>query len=389
MRPHQYCLTPKHVSLFASSLLQTHLNLQDHGPKCRAHFLLTLLFYAAARITSLSDACKRLRDAPSDEAARVALLATLPDFAELERRLNQALAGGLPKALLKRPQRIAADLVLNPYHGQPWHDPDEIIRGEPKSGTSHFHAYATAYVVRKGRRFTVALTHVARGEPYEAVLQRLMRQVAQVGIRPRLVLLDREFYSVGVIRYLQAAGYPFLMPVVAHGRKPTDPRGPSGSQVFRTWNRSGWGTYTLHEATGRPATVSICVKCRYYRGQWQRHGRQRLVYAFWGWQPPSYDEVRALYRSRFAIETTYRQMHQARIRTSTRNPVLRLLYIGVALVLRNVWVWFHHQVLAVPRRGGRKIVLELLRFRTMLLWLVHVVEAELGIEDTTPAYRRL
>jgi hypothetical protein len=92
---------------------------------------------------------------------------------------------------------------------------------------------------------------------------------------------------------------------------------------------------------------------------------------------------------RFAIETTDRQMHQARIRTSTRDPMLRLLYVGVALVLRNVWVWFHDRVLARPRHGGRAICLELLRFRTMLLWLVHVAEATLGTRDTAPAYLRL
>jgi hypothetical protein len=59
-------------------------------------------------------------------------------------------------------------------------------------------------------------------------------------------------------------------------------------------------------------------------------------------------------RLRFAIETTDRQMHQARIRTSTRDPLLRLLDVGVALALRNVWVWFHERVLARPRRGGRR-----------------------------------
>ena len=66
---------------------------------------------------------------------------------------------------------MAADLVLIPYHGQPQHDPDEIYRSEAKSGTSHFHAYATLYVVRNGYRFTVALTPVSRGEPLEAVLK--------------------------------------------------------------------------------------------------------------------------------------------------------------------------------------------------------------------------
>src|SRR4051812_25375100 len=145
MRPPHYTLTPNDVSRHATASLQTHLGLRDHGPKCRAGLLLTLLFYAAARITSLSDACKRLRDAPSDEAARLALLATLPDFAQTQRRLNRALAGDLPRALRQRRQRLAIDLVLIPYHGQPRRDPAEVVRGKAKGGTSHFHAYATAY----------------------------------------------------------------------------------------------------------------------------------------------------------------------------------------------------------------------------------------------------
>src|SRR5512140_2903577 len=98
MRPPQYTLTPNQVYQHATALLQNDLKLHDHGPKCRAGLLLTLLFYAAARITSLSDACKRLRDAPSDEAARLALIAMLPEFATLQRQLNAALAGNLPRA---------------------------------------------------------------------------------------------------------------------------------------------------------------------------------------------------------------------------------------------------------------------------------------------------
>jgi putative transposase len=42
-------------------------------------------------------------------------------------------------------------------------------------------------------------------------------------VRPRYLLLDRGFYSVSVVRYLQAARYPFLMPVPAKGRKADHP----------------------------------------------------------------------------------------------------------------------------------------------------------------------
>jgi putative transposase len=325
MRPPQYTLTPKQVQHYAGQLCQQHLKLRDHGRKGTASILWAVLFYAAARIGSLAMACRSLREAPSDQAVRDALLANLPDIAELQRRLNRALHGDLPKALRRRRQPLAVDLVLLPYHGQPLEDEAEIYRSQPKSGTSHFHAYATAYVTRHGQRFTVALTTVRQGEALDDVLRRLLQQAAKAGVRPRYLLLDRGFYSVDVIRYLQAARYPFLMPVVCRGRQPDHPKGPSGTRVFATWKRRGWGRYTLTNAQKRKATVSICVKCRNDKGPWQRHGRQTLVYAYWGLAPSSYQWVHDTYRRRFGIESSYRQLHQARIRTCTRDPLLRLL----------------------------------------------------------------
>jgi putative transposase len=383
MRPPHHILDRNRVHRLAAEHLQQHLQFQDYKTKTSAQVLWSLLLAAAARITPLSDVCQRLRDAPSDETARQALLATLPDYATLQQQLNAALAGHLPKVLRTRLQRLAIDLTLIPYHGQPFRDLDEIYRGQAKDGTSHFHAYATAYVVRHGQRSTVALTGVRKGEPLKDVIQCLLHQAARIGVRPRLLLLDRGFYSVAVVRYLQAARYPFLMPVVCHGRSPKQPGGPTGSYVFRTWKKSGWSLYTLTAAKQRTATVSICVKCRNWRGQWKRHGRQVLIYAFWGYRPPSPDAVFATYRLRFGIESSYRQMHEGRIRTTTRRPEVRLLYVGIALVLRNLWVWLHYTILAMPRRGGRVILLERLRWETLLLWLLHVVEETFGVADVT------
>ncbi len=390
MRPPHRILNRNHVHRLAAEHLQSHLQFRDYKRKTSAQVLWTLLLAAAARITSLSDACLRLRDAPSDETARKALLATLPDYATLQRQLNAALAGYLPRTLRKHPQRLAIDLTLIPYHGQPFRDPSEVYRGQAKDGTSHFHAYATAYVVKHGQRYTVALTGVAKGEPLKDVVQRLLRQAARVGVRPRLLVLDRGFYSVAVVRYLQRARYPFLMPVVCHGRSPKQPGGPTGSYVFRTWRKSGWSRYTLTEAkTGRTATVRIGVKCRNRRGERGRHGREALVYAYWGHRPGSPEAVFTTYRLRFGIESSYRQMHEGRIRTTTRRPEVRLLYAGIALVLRNLWVWLHHAVLSMPRRGGRVILLERLRWKTLLLWLLHVAESMFGVADTTVTERTL
>src|SRR4051812_25560216 len=157
MRPNNHTLDRRRVHRAAADHLQAHLKFKDYKRKTSAQVLWSLLLAAAARITSLSDACQRLRDAPSDETARKALLATLPDYGALQRQLNAALAGHLPKTLRNHLQRLAIDLPLIPSHGHPFRAPAEIYRSQAKDGTSHFHAYATAYVIRKGQRYTVAL----------------------------------------------------------------------------------------------------------------------------------------------------------------------------------------------------------------------------------------
>ena len=379
----QYTVNCREVHDRAGAVLQQHVQIEDCGYKCRASVLLNILFFAVSRISSIFAACRNLSEAPTQQAVFNALLATLPEYHELEKRLNAALVDGLPKSLRRRSQTLAIDLTLIPYHGQPHRDIDEIYRSQPKSGTSHFHAYATCYVVCEGHRFTIALTPVSRGEAMEDVVRRLLRQARAAGVKCRLLLLDRGFYSVAVIRYLQSARCPFLMPVIARGRKAKKGKPAGGTRSFASWKKSGWSTHTLKtsKATkyGKTATVGICVSCGNFAGKWNRHGRRTFVYAYWGFQPGSPQWVRQTYRTRFAIETTYRQMNEARVRTCTRNPLLRLFFFGLAMILRNVWVWFHLTTLC--ERQGRRLILHLecLPFRDMLLDLQRVVEATLGI----------
>ena len=389
MRPHHPTLNRKQVHQSATRHLQNYVPMRDYKRKVSARTLWAVLLVAATGITSIHACCGRLEDIASEETIRKALIASIPEFVELQRQLNRALAGRLPRTLRRRPQRLAIDLTLIPYHGEHFRDESEVYRSLAKQGTSHFHAYATAYVVLKGQRFTVALTAVTKGESMKDVLQRLLKQARSVGVKARLVLLDRGFYSVDVIRYLQAARQPFLMPAVIRGQKADDPRGPSGTRLFAAKKKSGWFEYTITSSSKRTATVSICVSCRNYRGQWKRHGRWALVYACWGVDGHSCVWVRETYRTRFGIESSYRQMNQARGRTTSRRPELRLLYVGLALLLRNEWVWLHFEVLSSPRRGGRSINLERLRLRAMLHWLLQVIEETYGTIGETATERPL
>ena len=74
--------------------------------------------------------------------------------------------------------------------------------------------------------------------------------------------------------------------------------------------------------------MQICVKCRNRRGA-RKKGREPWIYAYWGIGPKRFDWVKDTYRSRFGIETSYRQMNQCRIRTTTPRFAVRFLYVAI------------------------------------------------------------
>ena len=88
------------------------------------------------------------------------------------------------------------------------------------------------------------------------------------------------------------------------------------------------------------------------------------------------------YRKRFGIESSYRIMNQARIHTSTKNPTLRLLYIGISFLLANIWIYIQWTYLSTPRQGGRQPVKW--NFKTMLKQINRATEDKLGFTDTIP-----
>src|SRR3982750_597921 len=116
MRKSTMPLTPPQAYRYAVQACQPHLKLRD-AKKVAGQTILPVLFAAAARISSLSDTCRRLRDVPDEHIVAEALYATLPEYNALRRRVQAALQGHLPKALRRRGQVVALDLTLQPSYG--------------------------------------------------------------------------------------------------------------------------------------------------------------------------------------------------------------------------------------------------------------------------------
>jgi SAM-dependent methyltransferase len=84
--------------------------------------------------------------------------------------------------------------------------------------------------------------------------------------------------------------------------------------------------------------------------------------------------IRKRYRRRFGIESSYRQMKQVRARTTSPNPALRFLLMGVALLILNVWISLHWLFLRVPGRGPARVARAAFRLDRMRSFLTRAIE---------------
>jgi putative transposase len=67
-----------------------------------------------------------------------------------------------------------------------------------------------------------------------------------------------------------------------------------------------------------------------------------------------------------------------RIRTTTKNPVIRLLFVGISFLLVNIWVNLLWRRISQPRRGGRLIYRARFTLKQMLSFLRQAVDEIFG-----------
>jgi putative transposase len=328
---------------------------------------------AAARMISVFAACRDLANAPSQQAVFDALAAGLPrTLPVLEKRLNLALMSSWPSRLQRRRWDVAIDWHLVPYYGEAYQSRNELFRSKQRQGTTHFHAYATACIVQKGQRYTLALTWVRRHESVVKVLRRLLARMRELAVKIKVLLADRAFCTAAVMAFLQQEKVAFLMPVLFRG--PAPKRGVKKGLRWLKRQKAGWYRHTFTH-NKEPVPFSVCVAYRSYTHHKTRKRRQqKLLFAAWGVRGTP-TEIRERYRKRFGIESSYRQMRQAKIYTCTKNPHLRLVFVAVALLLRNLWVWIHATLLAERHRDTMTLRAELLRFKQLLDWIAQAVVA--------------
>jgi Transposase DDE domain len=345
--------------------LMEHLPLETQG-SYTARELMEILVRAASRGDSIEHTARSLAGAPSGNTIRYQL-EKLDDMLELESQVNAALQSRIPSKIRKGRHRIAIDLHLIPYYGVPnATEAPYVYRSQAKAGTTRFFAYATVYVICRNKRVTLGIHAVPRDETLVATLTYVLAMLSPLRVRVKALLLDRGFYCVPVIRWLKALNLPFVMPAVIRGTT-------GGTRALCVGRKSYRTSYTLNSSVQGCVNCHISVVCGYFKGFKGKHGIRYALYVVYRLKI-ALPQLHAYYRNRFGIETSYRLNNQGRIRTTTKNPILRFLFVALAFILVNLWVYLLCYFVSCPRPSGQVVLRNLFPFKTMLNFLAHAVE---------------
>jgi putative transposase len=359
------------------AIVRPYLPLDLQNTRIRAEDIIAVLGYASVHRVSMDAACHELKEAPSANRLREVLAQALPERALLQRALNTILRAQTPRFVKKgkRAYFIAIDLTLIPYHGEQYADEKEIVRSQPKSGTTHFHGYATVSIVYDDQRYVLALRFVEKGESMEIIVAWLLTRLKSMGISIKRAYFDKGFCSVPVLKVLKRRKIKFILPIPVRGKS-------GGVRKLFEAPASPKTTYTLNSPKHGEAQVSTVVVKKYSKGRYKRKGVRWFAYAVSG-LPKSVEphQVFEMYRQRFGIETSYRQMNQVRARTTSRNPVFRLLFVGLAFILFNLYIANRQHFVIGLKQPAKPFSKSWLTLRRLVRMLAHAVEDLFDLAD--------
>ena len=221
-----------------------------------------------------------------------------------------------------------------------------IITTKFKSGTYHFNCLATINCTVKGFRDFLGATIVRRMDSLQDTVSKLIDGCTKKGIRIGMLIVDREFFSTGVIGALKSKNIQFLMPA-------TQTKGiKKAISEFEAGKRGAVSQHVLTsgDAGKEPEEFTLIILERE-----DKKGR-KVIHAFatsvpvdvvWGFKCDQMTGAEAFveqYQARWSIEAGYRCIESMRPRTASREESVRVLLLFAPIILFNAWILALHSL---------------------------------------------
>lgn len=354
--------------------LQTHLSIEANGYRCQTEMILDVVLKASAEQSSIEAACTDLEHVADSNTIRDYLNEALPieQLRQQEAQVNAALAESIPGSMVRTELEVAID-----FHDEPCYGQQEALRavpcsGKAKAGTTHFIRTASAYIIWRDVRLTLALRYVLPDETSLDILKFLLARLKALDFSFKVLYLDKGFASGPVIAYLSQQGQPAIIACPIRGKS-------GGTRALCQGPRSYRTNYTFTDGTQADlAMIATLVP--------DKKGRRRrkwlaFIAIHLDWSP---QRVYRRYRRRFGIECSYHLLRTVRARTTSPNPALRFFLLGIGLILVNTWVFLRWEFARKLAPGPRRVEPQRFRFHRFTRFLIRSIEAIYGVVMAYP-----
>ena len=361
---HPYELKAEDIRAYTMKLLSDHLELKVEGYICTTEMILDVLLKASAENSSVEAACADLEQVADSNTIREYLNAVLDvkELREQESQMNTALAESIPESMPRGKVEVAIDFHDEPFYGKGAALRSVTCSGQAKKGTTHFIRIATAYVIWRQVRLTLALRYVLPDEPALDILQFLLNRLQVLGFTIRVLYLDKGFASTAIMNHLKDRKQPAIIACPIRGKD-------GGTRALCHGRRSYMTDYTFTDGT----QATLALKATLVPDKTGKRRRKWLdfIVILLDWSP---DKIHAEYRRRFGIECSYRLLRRVRATTTSRNPALRFFLLAVGLILVNAWIFLRWEFARLIATGPRRVDEVRLRFQRFTRLLIRAIE---------------
>jgi len=221
------------------------------------------------------------------------------------------------------PITLAFDETYEPYYGKKWSLWIHAYKNKVKGATGSY-KFMVCSIVLGEKRFVLYSVPMYRGQITWKLVDEILTRV-QKYVRVRLVLCDRGFCHKQTVRILEEKDIRYIL---------LCPRWKNVKRFFEE------GELEVIEHT----------KVFHNKQRYDVDMRYLLAYNIFGHNWAFVSNVRMnmlalilTYKGRWGIETTFRVLDHAEIKSKSSNIVVRTLFFMVAVVLYNAWLEFKKQ----------------------------------------------
>lgn len=374
---HPYELKAKDVHMYTARVLKEHLKIEANGYCCNTDMIMDILIKASAECSSVEAVCADLEESADSNTIREYLNQALAvkELRQQEDRANTALADCIPSALDRKSVELAMDYHDEPFYGKQKGTRELTCSGQAKKGTTHFVRIATAYIIWRQVRLSLAVRYILPGEDSLETLKFLLQRLKTLGFSAKILYLDKGFASTNIVNYLTVQKQPSILANPIRGKK-------GGTRALCRGRSSYKTLYTFTDGT----QATIAMKASLVPDQTGKRRRKWLsfIVILLDW---SVDNIHNEYRRRFGIECSYRLLRRLRATTTSRNPVLRFFLLSIGLILVNAWVFLRWEFARLIAPGPRRIDEPRFRLHRFSRFLVRSIENLYGTVSAIPSFQ--